>query len=85
MSISRRLFLRTTATAGVAASIGTIADAEAAPQSPRERLEAAIKELKAAAADLWPNANDWMVRLDASPSMPLLINAYDPDWEEREA
>lgn len=51
--------------------------------TPRERLDAAIAELKTAAEAIWPTANDWMIELDRSPSVPVFINAYDPGWKSR--
>jgi hypothetical protein len=44
--------------------------------SPRERLDAAIAELKAAANAIWPAADDWMVKIDGTESVPLLITNY---------
>lgn len=84
MSITRRLFLRNTAAASaVTATIAVPVAAEAAILSPRERLDAAITELKAAAEAIWPTADDWMIRIEASPSVPILISSYDPNWRER--
>lgn len=80
MSITRRLFLRSIPAAG--AVVATPAIAEVGEVDPRERLDAAIAELKAAAKEIWPAADDWMVKLDASPSMPVFINAYDPNWDD---
>lgn len=79
--ITRRLFLRNTAAASaVGAAVAVPAVAEPAP-TPRERLDAAITELKAAAAEIWPTADDWTIHVDGVvPSVPLMIAAYDPNW-----
>ncbi|GAA2885565.1 hypothetical protein GGQ99_005069 [Aminobacter niigataensis] len=57
MSITRRLFLRQTAVAGVGATVGSTAVAEPIqPLTPDERIEAAIEEIKAAYWQKWPDA-----------------------------
>jgi hypothetical protein len=78
MSLTRRLFLRHTAVAGAAVA-SSIPPASAEPElTPRERLDAAIVELKAAANAIWPNADDWIVKIEAASTIPLFINNYDP-------
>ncbi|MCG7508528.1 twin-arginine translocation signal domain-containing protein [Mesorhizobium retamae] len=76
-SITRRLFLRNSAVVGVA-TVTTPSVAAEPAQSARDRLELAIAALKAAADELWPNADDWMVKIEATPAIPLLISNYDP-------
>jgi len=79
MNITRRLLLQR-GMAGAVAATGAATEAE---PPPRQRLEAAVVELKAAAACLWPTANDWIINLDGTPSVPLLITNYDPDATPR--
>lgn len=82
--ITRRLFLRNTAAAGaVGAAVAAPAIAAEPEMTPCERLDAAIAELKAAAKAIWPTADDWMIHVDASPSVPLMVAAYDPGWQSR--
>lgn len=84
VSITRRTFLRNTAVAGaVGATIAAPAVAAEPEMTPRQRLDAAIAELKAASTELWPTADDWTVRIKATPSVPLMIVAYDPEWKSR--
>lgn len=78
---TRRSFLKSVPACGMAAIVPVAA--LAARVTPEDRLEAAIAELKAAAEAIWPDANDWMVKLGASPSMPVFINVYDPDWDSK--
>lgn len=57
MSITRRLFLRHTAAAGVGVTVGSGAVAEPIqPPTPDERIEAALEEIKAAYREKWPDA-----------------------------
>lgn len=79
--MDRRAFLKSAPAAGLAAIVP--AAAVAARVTPEDRLEAAIAELKAAAEAIWPGANDWMVKLGGSPSAPLFISAYDPNWKSK--
>lgn len=83
-NINRRLFLRNTAAAGaVAATIAAPVVAEAATVSPRERLDAAIAELKAAAEQIWPDIEDWTANTVSDENAPyagcpLVIAAHKP-------
>lgn len=79
--MDRRSFLKSAPVAGLASIVP--AAVAATRMTPKERLEAAIAELKAAAEQIWPNANDWMIKLGASPSMPVFINVYDPDRDSK--
>jgi hypothetical protein len=84
MSITRRLFLRNTAAgAAVAAAVAAPVIVEAMEADLRERLDAAIAELKAASNAIWPTADTWMVKIEASPSVPILITNYDRAWKTR--
>jgi hypothetical protein len=56
MSISRRLFLRHTAVAGVGATITSPAVAEPAkPLTPDQRIDAALEEIVSAYREKWPD------------------------------
>lgn len=71
------------AAAGAAVTVTAPIVVEARELSRRERLDAAIAELKTAAEAIWPTANEWMIRIEASPSVPVLISSYDPNWRTR--
>jgi len=60
-NITRRLFLRNTAAAGaVGATIAAPVAVEAAqPMTPRERFDAAVEQLKAAAKEIDPRIERW--------------------------
>ncbi|WP_343314894.1 twin-arginine translocation signal domain-containing protein [Brucella sp. BE17] len=75
--LNRRSFLRAAPAAGVALTVPAVAIAEKPVMTARERLDAAIAELKAAAAEIWPTADDWEVLVDGRPSIPLLLSVYD--------
>ncbi|RJG46646.1 hypothetical protein [Mesorhizobium sp. DCY119] len=84
-NLSRRLFLRNTAVAGAVLTTA-VAPAVAAPVSlsPRERLLAALEEVKAAAQELWPDIEGWTepaVPTDAEGpyvAIPVMLIAHKP-------
>jgi hypothetical protein len=47
-------------------------------QTPEARLQAAIEELKAAAAAAFPELDHWRICLDAQKECPLLVAAFKP-------
>lgn len=75
--LNRRSFLRAAPAAGVALTVPAVAMAEKPVMTARERLDAAIAELKAAASEIWPTADDWEVLIEGRPSIPLLLSVYD--------
>lgn len=80
--LNRRSFLRAAPAAGAVFAVPALAIAEAKPvMTARERLDAAIAELKAASLEIWPGADDWTVKIDARPSIPLMIHSYDPNCQ----
>jgi hypothetical protein len=79
MSITRRLFLRNSAVAGAAAATAAVPTvAEAKSISPRERLDAAIAELKAASEAIWPQIEDWTTHIDVTRAVPVMLVAFVP-------
>lgn len=77
-TLTRRLFLRNTAVAGAIAATAVPAVAEPSILTPRERLDAAIEELKAASEAIWPDVNDWTVNIGLTDRVPVLVAAYTP-------
>lgn len=82
MNITRRLFLNTAAASAVAAtsipSAAAVADA-----SSRQRLQAAIAEVKAIALEIWPDINQWtdiVFSDDDGPytQCPLMLVGHKP-------
>lgn len=78
--ITRRLFLRNTASAGaVAATIAAPAIADAAVEMPaKERFDHHLAELKKAAEDLDPRIGSWLVKHSPGDDLGcgLLISAF---------
>lgn len=73
MNVTRRLFLRHTAAVGaVGATIAAPAVAEVI-KTPRERMDAAIAELKAAAKEVDPRIERWDVARPDGDDMALAI------------
>jgi len=46
--------------------------------TPKQRLDAAIGELKAAAKAVWPDISSWSVSIDEGSRFPLMIAAKTP-------
>lgn len=72
---SRRGFFRIASSAAAAGYVtGQVIEAV----SPQERLDKAIAELKAAAEAVWPDIDDWNIKIGIGRSLPIVIAAFTP-------
>jgi hypothetical protein len=83
MSITRRLFLRHTAVAGVGASIAAPAVAEPVrPLTPDERITAAIAEIRAAFHEKWPGTTVYSRDCDNLTEGMVIVMNPDPSSKD---